>query len=143
MGPLHHPDLFESVPNAPTPEELQPALAEWVQAVKQMSGSYQQDRETGHMSEPERDEYNQIVNPTLMRITQGALTAATIYDDADHMLPHILSAAHIVQLIDFRLEHLPRRTESTEAAYLRLQEAAANLIRTYEEIAVRMTGKIE
>ena len=65
-----------------------------------------------------------------------------VYNDADYLIPHILATAHAAQMTTMSLVNPPRRSENTQAAFLRVQETAARLISTYEEIAKNITKKI-
>ena len=138
-----HLKPFESLPNPPTPEELATPLRRWQLALRNLAQAFQANRDDGFMTEADRDTFNDLVRPALSRTVNSPPMAATVYDDADHLLLHILASAHATQMTAFDLETIPKRSEDAQAAFLEVQRAASELINTYEAIAKRISAKIQ
>ena len=135
-------ELFEDHPGTPGPKELTPAAGAWAKALGNMMGAFQQDRDQGLMTGEERDRFNAVARPQIIRVATGAGLKAFMYSDPGHIMPEVLGACHAVQMITNGMEKILRRSEDSQAAYLQLERAAGELIKSYEAIAWRMATPV-
>lgn len=80
------------------------------------------------------------MSPTLVQSADKPFTTSIYHQEPASLITQLISAAHIVQPITQRAQDIPASTEDHQAALIKLQRTAAELISNYEASAYRMTS---